>query len=102
MALLFCDGMDAYGVVGDLPRKGWQGMAGNPTIPSYFGVSASAGAYGGGAITIPSTDNIAAIGRYGLFTFSEGYTLNVGFMFKQVGLPSGVPGGGGETRAACS
>jgi hypothetical protein len=88
MALLFCDGMDAYGVVGDLPRKGWQGVGSVPINGSFF-VSASAGAYGGGAIGITSTSSSPAICRYGMFTPVAGGVINAGLMFKQSAPPSG-------------
>jgi hypothetical protein len=92
MALLFCDGCDAYGVAGDLVRKGWQGMSNSP-VTTGFSVGTAAGGYGGGAITIPSQNNNIVLGLYGLYTYTAGMTLNMAFLFKQVGLPSSNLGG---------
>ncbi len=88
MALLFCDGTDAYTAASDLARKGWQGGAGSSGISALWGVSATAGAYGGGAIVLANNDGSPAIARWNTFTYSPGGTLNVGMLIKQVGLPN--------------
>jgi hypothetical protein len=87
MALLFCDGMDAYAVVGDLPRKGWQGGNGTTTISTWV-IDLTGGAFGGPAVSLPPQDSNRAISHYNTFTYADGYTLNVAYYFKQVGLPS--------------
>lgn len=88
MALLFCDGMDAYTKSSELTAKGWQGGTGSTVIDASIAFAAGAGAYGGGAIVIGPTDYNAGIYKPNLFTYAAGYTLNVGQYFKQSATPS--------------
>ncbi len=89
MALLFCDGMDAYTVLADMTRKGWQGAGGSSFLNStYFSLSATAGAYGGGALLIAPNDGALAMARWNTFNYTPGCTLNVAALMKQTGFPS--------------
>jgi hypothetical protein len=89
MALLFCDGMDVYTQLADLQAKGWVGAFDlSTTLPTAFSIAATGGAFGGGSIEVGSSIGTSAIYYPNLFTWVDGYTLNVGQYFKQVTLPA--------------
>lgn len=91
MAHLFCDGVDAYGVIGDMARKGWQGGSGSATLPAGLALAAGGGLYGGNAIQIPANNSFVVALKFGVFTYALGATLNAAFGFKQSAPPPGNP-----------
>lgn len=93
MALLFCDGFDAYTARTDLTAKGWQGGSGGSTINGSIGVNATAGAYGGGACVIGPVTNGPGMYKPNVFPYSQGYTLMSAMAIKLVGALSGIQSG---------
>ncbi|SAK83372.1 hypothetical protein AWB81_04202 [Caballeronia arationis] len=91
MALLFCDGFDAYTKTSELSAKGWQGGTGTGTISAIITFAPAAGAYGGGAVMVGPTNGNGGMFKTNLFTYADGYTLNVGEYWKQNGMPSVAP-----------
>lgn len=93
MALLLCDGLDTYT---SIFQNNWYSIGSDNINP--FSLSTTGGRFGGNAWTCAS-DNDTRISRPIIFTYSPGYTLQVGFWFYQDKTPASNLGSGVGLKA---
>jgi hypothetical protein len=90
MALLFCDGFDAYTQASDLMGKGW--ISGNSlsSLDALINWNAAGGVYGGGGVAIGPSHNYTVM-MVLTVAFTMGATFNSALMFRQAAPPVDSP-----------